>query len=214
MKEVNKLKHALSGIHLSKKEKAEGRHAFIKFMKKNSLPKEAGSGFFSSFYLRMRRPVLASAMAFGLLIASTGGVAYASESSLPGDFLYSFKVDVVEEVQGALRFTPERKAEWDAERMQRRFKEAEQLKDQGKLNSESKSKIKEEIEKHKQSFEGHMEDLTNKGKAERADEMEIEFEPLVEQQERLQEEWKPKLEPTELNIESIDPVIEPKILPQ
>lgn len=194
MKELKKLQNALKNVHLSKEEKAEGRAAFTAFMQDNPLPGKANPGFFSSFYLRLRRPVLASAMAFGVLVVTTGGVTYASESALPGDFLYPFKVDVVEEVRGAFQFNAEEKATWDAERMQRRFEEAEQLKDEGKLNPEFKVQIKEKMEEHKKEFKDHLEELKDKGKPDRADEMEVEFKFIFEQQEELEEEWKPDFE--------------------
>lgn len=194
MKELKKLQNALKNLHLSKEEKAEGRDAFMAFMRENPLPGKTKPGFFSSFYSRLRRPVLASAMAFGLLVVTTGGVTYASESALPGDFLYSFKVDVVEEVRGVFQFNAEEKATWDAERMKRRFEEAEQLKEEGKLNPEFKSQIKEKMEEHREEFKNHLDDLKGKGKPDRADEMEMEFNFIFEQQEKLQEEWKPDFE--------------------
>lgn len=211
MKELKKLQNALKSVHLSKEEKAEGRAAFTAFMQENPLPGRAKPGFFSSFYLRLRRPVLASAMAFGLLVVTTGGVTYASESSLPGDFLYPFKVDVVEEVRGAFQFNIEGKASWDAERIQRRFEEAKKLEDKGKLNPEFKFQIKEKMEEHKEEFKNHLEDLKDKGKPDRADEMEMEFKFIFEQQEQLQEEWKPDFEFLPLSEDSPELIEETEV---
>ena len=192
MKDLKKITNALKKIRLSESERMSARNRLIRFIEDN--PLEEKPGFLASFYLRLRRPVLASAMAFGVLLVGTGGVTYASESALPGDFLYSFKVDVVEEVRGAFQFSAEDKAAWDAKRLERRFDEIEKLKDEGKLNTESKLEIKEQMKEHKQEFKDHLEDLKDKGKPDRADEMEIEFKSTFEQEEKLQEEWKPDFE--------------------
>lgn len=189
MKDLKHLTAALKSIHLSEEEKKAGRNALLQFMDRNPMVKKPG--VFERFFARTRRTLMATSAAFMVLLISTGGVTYASESSLPGDLLYDFKVEVVEEVQGVFKLTPEAKAEWDAKRMQRRFDEAEELENQGKLNPEFKFKIKEQMKEHKQEFRDHLEELKNKGKPDRAYEMENEFKLLLDQEEKLREEWKP-----------------------
>lgn len=192
MKDLKHLTDALQTIRLTDEEKKAGRNALLQFMDHHPMAKKAG--VFERFFARTRRTLMATGAAFMVLLISTGGITYASESSLPGDLLYDFKVEVVEEVQGAFKFSPEAKAEWDAKRMQRRFDEAEELKNQGKLNPESKFKIKEQMKEHKQEFKDHLEELKNKGNLDRADEMENEFKPLLDQEKKLREEWKPDLQ--------------------
>lgn len=62
-------------------------------------------------------------LACAFLIVSTG-VAFAAEGSLPGDWLYPLKVQVFEQVRGRFIFTPEEKAQWEAQRAMRRLEEA------------------------------------------------------------------------------------------
>ncbi len=61
-----------------------------------------------------------------LLVASTG-VTFAAEKTLPGDLLYSVKVNVTEEVRGALISTNKGKMVWEKERVVRRVEETETL---------------------------------------------------------------------------------------
>ena len=76
-----------------------------------------------------------------LILIGTGGIAYAAEGTVPGDPLYGFKVDVSEEVRGALTFSPEGKAIWEARRAERRLEEASLLAAQKKLTDEKTTMI-------------------------------------------------------------------------
>lgn len=61
-----------------------------------------------------------------LILASTG-VSFAAEKTLPGDLLYPVKVNVNEEVRGALTISNTDKMDWEKERVVRRVIETEIL---------------------------------------------------------------------------------------
>lgn len=66
------------------------------------------------------------AAALILILASTG-VSFAAEGTLPGDLLYPVKVNVNEEVRGALTTSNTAKMNWEKERVVRRVEETETL---------------------------------------------------------------------------------------
>lgn len=65
--------------------------------------------------------------AVALVITSIGGTAYASESALPGDALYSVKTKISEPIQTALIPSTKGKAAWHAILAERRLEEASLL---------------------------------------------------------------------------------------
>lgn len=82
------------------------------------------------------------------IILSGGGVAFASQDSLPGDFLYPVKTKIIEPVGAALSFTSEAKTKHESRLISRRLEEAETLAKKGKLDAEKEQKINKLLEKH------------------------------------------------------------------
>jgi hypothetical protein len=89
----------------------------------------------SPFHALRMHPVFAGAFALLLLITSTGGAAYAAEGSLPGDILYSVKVDVTEPVVTALTPAGSAQVAWHLTIAKRRLAEAHALATAGRLAS-------------------------------------------------------------------------------
>lgn len=104
--------------------------------------------------LRGLRQALGYRYATGaLLIASMVsmgmyGVTSAATTSLPGDLLYPVKVNVNEEIRGALTVGTESRAAWEQERAERRLEEAGQLALQGRLDTERQNEVTQLLEKH------------------------------------------------------------------
>jgi hypothetical protein len=78
---------------------------------------------------------------FCLMIILGSGVVFASSDTLPGDVLYSLKVNVVEPIHSAFIFSSESKAEYQSGLAVERLNEAETLKDQGKLDSAKEKEL-------------------------------------------------------------------------
>jgi hypothetical protein len=93
---------------------------------------------------RMKQVVMALILAMVVL----GGTVFAAEGALPGDFLYPVKVKVVEPMGDILALDLVTKMKWEAEKVGRRLIEAEQLSDEGKLDSLTKEEIKNNIAAH------------------------------------------------------------------
>jgi len=77
------------------------------------------------------------------------GTAQAAQKTLPGDTLYGFKVNVVEEVKSAFFVNPQKKAKYESERVQTRFEEVKTLVESNKeLDNKIIDEANNNIEKH------------------------------------------------------------------
>jgi len=87
-------------------------------------------------------------MAFVMVgfIAGGGGLAFASERSLPGDILYPIKTNITEEVVASFQSTPEAKIAWEEKRVERRSVESLLLNQRGDLGEEEARIIINKIE--------------------------------------------------------------------
>lgn len=92
--------------------------------------------------------VLGGALIAVLVVSSTFGVSSAAADALPGDFLYSVKVDVNEEVYAAFLQSAEDRLAWERERAERRLEEASTLAAEGRLNDENKEEVSRRFAQH------------------------------------------------------------------
>lgn len=92
---------------------------------------------------------LASSIAVFLIVMLSGGsgLAYASYDSLPGEKLYVVKV-TTEELQAAVKTTPEARATFEVKRAERRINEAVTLAKTGKLDESKKATIAANLKRH------------------------------------------------------------------
>jgi hypothetical protein len=84
-----------------------------------------------------------SAFLVGGLILSGAGVSSAAENSLPGDLLYSVKVNINEEVVSVLTADPVERAIWEASRAERRLSEVGSLAQAGLLDVDTATAVAE-----------------------------------------------------------------------
>ena len=105
-----------------------------------------------SFSVLHFRPAFA---AFLIVLLVGSGTSYAAEGALPGQLLYTVKTAVNENVKGALAFTSEAKAEWNATLAVRRLEEAETLASEGKLSAEARADIESRFDKHANAFDAN-----------------------------------------------------------
>jgi hypothetical protein len=105
-------------------------------------PEESSSPYFIHAW------TFRAAVAFAVVLVITGGTAYAAEGALPGDLLYSVKVDVNEPVTGALAFTPEAKAAWHTQVAETRLAEAEALAEKGTLDATTSNALAADFNEH------------------------------------------------------------------
>ncbi len=92
--------------------------------------------------------VVASAL---ILMLLGGSVAFAAETTLPGDTLYPLKIEVTEPIRDSIAFTASAKAYMEQLKIERRLHEAARLAAEGrlteKLNEEIQDKIKQSAKK-------------------------------------------------------------------
>lgn len=99
------------------------------------------------------------------VVVLSSGVVFASGRSLPGDRLYPLKVNVVEKVQGALIFSPERAAEYESDLANGRLREAEALAKMGSLDQLREEKINILLGQHTQALKKNLGELHKKNSA-------------------------------------------------
>ena len=177
MKNLKKIVSAIKKIRLSEDERMNVRTKLIQFMEDNPMAKKPD--FWSRFSLLTRRPLWATATAAVLLVVFTGTATYASESALPGDFLYPFKVDVVEELQGAF-MNDEEKADWQIDRMRLRFEEAELLSLKGGLNPTLQTELSNELIDYSEEIRIHIKQLEGKDKKQAVADLRFQFKNVVD----------------------------------
>lgn len=87
------------------------------------------------------------------------GTTYAAENALPGDALYTVKLNVNESVKGALALSESSKASWNNERLERRLQEAETLVAAGELTPVAQARLETEIQATVEAFDRNVEKL-------------------------------------------------------
>ena len=104
--------------------------------------------FSFNLWIQQHRWITAVVVVAVVLLAGNSAVR-ASSDALPGDTLYSLKVNVVEPVRVALASTPVAKAEIRAELVQKRLQEVETLAARGSLTEAQERQIQQRIDMQK-----------------------------------------------------------------
>jgi hypothetical protein len=160
---INKLKN----VRLEDSEKEHLRTNVLNFVKENPVRKPIDERLILQrtifpFNLNLKKmPIIPAILALSLL---TGGVSFAAEQSLPGDFLYPMKVSVNEKVRSDFALTPEARANWEVKVVERRLEEVETLVAEGRLFIELVPTIEKRIKKQTERVYSHIGKLEEKGK--------------------------------------------------
>lgn len=171
-------------VALSRAEKDAIRGRIESFMRENP----AGGGMIPSpwvagrFLVFMHKPV---ALALIVLLALGGGTAYAAEGALPGDALYSVKVDIVEEAVAAVTISDEARVRWDVRRAERRLEEATALATAGRMTVEVETEIEQRFEHVAEAIENRTKRVEEKKGPRAAAVLLAEFEGKLRGYERL-----------------------------
>lgn len=170
-------------IKLSQKEKDSLRYKISEFVSFNPIrganPTIKKSFYFSVFTLRNLSRGIAMVLVAVLVVGGTG-VSYASTDSLPGDKLYTVKVNVNEKIEEKLAFTTEAKVIVQTEKVERRLTEVQKLAETNKLSPEKKEIVKQNLEKNITSVTKTIETLKEEGKAEKALDAVAKVTPVLE----------------------------------
>lgn len=126
-----------------------------------SIERPVASPYSNSFLSIFQRHHFAyySMATFLILVLSGGGVAFASQESLPGNILYPIKVSIVEPINSALKFKVEDKAKYESKLATTRMIEAETLAYQGKLDTVKETQINSLLATHTSSLDKAIDEL-------------------------------------------------------
>lgn len=142
-------------ISLSQTEKEVMLHAILK--QPVVLPYRVKSPFFLQL-----RALSVACVAFILIIGVT--TASAAENSLPGDALYSLKVNVNEPIRGVMSVTGVEKATWEVEKAGRRIIEVQKLAAKGRIDEKKKDEIEQKFEEEIEVQSKRLDDLERSSK--------------------------------------------------
>lgn len=144
MKNIEDKLRKISKIRMTENERILMRSNILKFME-NHIPEnyiEKSKQHTHSFYIfRTSGIVFAS---FLLLFAGS----YKVTLAMPGDFLYSFKVNTIEEVRGAFIQSPQEKLLYSQSRVAKRIDEVITLVEAGDLTVEKSNKVEKALDSH------------------------------------------------------------------
>ncbi|MDP3763366.1 MAG: hypothetical protein Q8Q92_01780 [bacterium] len=185
-KDFKKLIEGLRNIRLTGAEKT-------RMLEKVFSAPTASPYFIRSPYMR-RMPAFAFALSLFLVI-SLSGAAYASGTSLPGDLLYPIKTKVVEPILDVVNRAPEKKVEWEEEKVIRRIEEAEKLAGKNELNDKRTEELEHSIEKSSKAFVK----AVGKVDGEKAEDRKEEFRKKIDEREEVSGHEEQKNEQTEEN---------------
>lgn len=146
----NDIKHLRNNAQFSLKEEQDMLRSIYKISPLQTEPTKSWK--LSVSYVTLLSRKFAT---IALLIGLTGGIGItaAADNSLPNQSLYVLKIHVTEPIRELTRFTPESKAEFQKEIINRRFEEATTLAQTGELNTEIEqtlaTRVQERVEKVK-----------------------------------------------------------------
>lgn len=151
LKKLNSLKE----INLSESEKGLIR-SHVNFLINNPLPKTQ-SLWQRGIYHGLR--VALSSLVF--LVFVGGAVSAVADNALPGDPLYSFKLNINEEIQGFFKQTPAEKVAYGAQRVENRVKEIKTLADSKSLTQAKQLTVQKAINEHIKDLSTNLNTLSN-----------------------------------------------------
>lgn len=167
-------------LFLGEKEKRHVRKNIVAFMRQNPryVPDAQVESF--SFYRIFDLAFPRFALGVLMFVGVGASVTFASQSSVPGDFLYPFKVNVYEPMVSKLATSDTSQAAWEARRAQNRLKEAAKLADESKLTEEAAAALRVSFERHLEKTQENIDILAAKGDADVATSIQTSLETYLD----------------------------------
>jgi len=104
-----------------------------------------------------------TAVIIAIMLIAGGGTTFAAEGAVPGDFLYTIKTEVNENVKSAFAISSEAEARLQARLVEERLEEAEELAVRGELTAEASADLSARIQTHTNQAEEQSEKEEAKG---------------------------------------------------
>lgn len=156
-KRLQKL-NSLKNVSLNENEKGAIRaHVAYLFATVPVKEKNPILSIFSNGIQHTIRIALSTSM---LVILVTGSVGAVADNALPGDPLYSFKINVNEQVKGVFLNTPEERIAWQKDRIDNRVAEIKTLADSKTLTKEKQIAVQKAIDTHIEKISNDLDSLS------------------------------------------------------
>lgn len=189
-KKIEQFKELVRRVRLSEKEAADLRYSILEFAKSKPIRERTEElrghiderSWLNRLFAVQPMPI---ALAIILFVTAGGGVSLAAENALPGDALYSIKVNVNEEVRARLAVSSEARTDWEIQRLERRLTEAAEVESRGEVEEEVRSKIEEVFARQARNVEARIADLEARGNAVAAAQLSSNSEAILNVHERI-----------------------------
>lgn len=120
----------------------------------------------ASFNIFPKRGFAITAAVIAILgIALTGGTALAVKDTLPNSFFYPIKIYFSEKIRGVTKVSPEDKALWQTQLMNRRLSEAAALAKKNQLNEKAAKQLQDSYLKHREELNKKINELKKQNNA-------------------------------------------------
>ena len=139
--------NTLKSVTLSESERGLIR-AHAAYLVANTSPQHVQSYFQRGIYMGLR--IALSSFVFFIFIGGT--VSAVADNALPGDPLYTFKLNVNEEIKGFFQKTPEEKVAYGAQRVENRVKEIKTLAASKTLTKAKQATVQKALDEHIQAL--------------------------------------------------------------
>jgi hypothetical protein len=162
---IEKIFYKAQSVRLEADEKASIKANVMSFMRSNTAPQMKASPYvnhFSLFAILSQKKYTMS-LAVLLILVLTGGTSFAAAGALPGELLYSVKLNVNENVESLLAVSTQASAEVNAKHAVTRLKEAEVLATAGKLTPEVNDELEHNFTQSIDSLNKNTESLKESG---------------------------------------------------
>lgn len=169
-------------LFLGEEERRQVRNNLIEFMQQNPryVPEAEIETSPVSLYRIFELAFPRFALGVLLFVGIGAGVTYASQASVPGDFLYPFKVSVYEPFVSKIATSDTSQAAWEARRAQNRLKEAAKLAAEAKLTKEAADELRMQFEEHLARTQRNIDVLNSSGKTDVALSIQTELESYLD----------------------------------
>lgn len=143
--------------------------------------------FISTWFAYIKRRQFIPALVSAFVLLFTGATSLLADQALPGDSLYSFKVNVNEPARELAAVTNEARAKLAVEVTERRLQEAAVLSSQGKLDEGNKKILQDQFVKHADQIRNRVASLVASNNLNAAQEVVVDFESALKTHELILE---------------------------
>ncbi len=175
----------INSISMTNEEKQKILHNLTLHVNYNKPVKTAYFKEISSYICFFNKKICFSIALILIIILGSGGISYASETSLPGDLLYPIKTKVIEPVKIVFAKTPEKKAEIQTKLAEKRLNEAEILSKLGRLSTTTASELNKKYKEHKEKVGKIKDQMERNADKKSAETIERKFEDRMKPHEEM-----------------------------